>query len=101
MSTAQLLLAQAQAQERVQAQMMNMGHRQDDPDTESMDQPMDFESGPRRKRKKSFTPGQDIVKDDMDEVDGMGCRNQTGFIGVRQRKWGMYAAGAGPWWLQH
>ena len=30
-----------------------------------------------------------------DSMQGSGetaCRNQTGFIGVRQRKWGMYAA---------
>lgn len=25
-------------------------------------------------------------------ADGGDCRNQTGFIGVRQRKWGMFAA---------
>jgi hypothetical protein len=25
-------------------------------------------------------------------MDRESCRNQTGYIGVRQRKWGMYAA---------
>uniref|UniRef100_A0A7R9YT17 AP2/ERF domain-containing protein n=1 Tax=Chlamydomonas euryale TaxID=1486919 RepID=A0A7R9YT17_9CHLO len=41
------------------------------------------------------TPGEHGIMDDGtmqgDPIDGL-CRNQTGYIGVRQRKWGMYAA---------
>ncbi len=44
------------------------------------------ENGKKKGRKGLVSPSTATVYRES------GCRNQTGFIGVRQRKWGMFAA---------
>ncbi len=46
-----------------------------------------------KKRKKPGLPARALPQPDGDEDDpNSPCRNQTGYIGVRMRKWGMFAA---------
>jgi hypothetical protein len=50
------------------------------------------DSSAERKRKRVRAKPAQRSSGALGAREALSCRNQTGYIGVRQRKWGMYAA---------